>query len=379
MKKIFFLFFLIAFNYSFSQISINESYTSQELIEDQLIGNPNFPASNFITSTGTNFGGVNGLAAFNSNGADIAFNQGIVLSTGNVLSIPGPNTSILNEGGMSWFGDSDLETITAVNSTRNASFIQFDFVAQVEAVSLDFILASEEYGIFECQFPDTFAFILTDITTGVSTNIALVPGTILPISILNVRGGGNDSCAPNNEVYFDRYNYDTTSATANPDFVLPQDSSINFNGQTEVFMLMGDLVIGNNYNIKIVIADALDNLFDSALFVRRSSFGALPTMEQEPSDIVIQDTDNNGNSVFNLRINEAQMLGSVDTSIYSFDFKYYTTLADAEADTNAIVNPEAYTNTSVLETTYVNMRNTFTGTRITIDFKIATDATLLDV
>ncbi|WP_290700520.1 choice-of-anchor L domain-containing protein [Lacinutrix sp.] len=379
MKKITLLFILIAFNYSFSQMTINDAFTTQQLIEDQLIGNPNFPTSNFISSTGTDFGSVNGLAAFNSNGADIAFSQGIVLSTGNVLSIPGANITVISEGGNSWPGDTDLESATSVNNTNNASFIQFDFVAQVEAISLDFIMASEEYGTFECGFPDTFAFFLTDLTSGVTINIAVVPGTVTPISIFTVRGGGNNDCNPVNDSYFDRYNFDVSAATANPDYIIPEISPINFNGQTEVFTLMGNLVIGNNYRIKIVIADASDTAFDSALFIRKSSFGAVPLMEQEPSDIVIVDNDNDGSSVFNLRVNEPQMLGSVDTSIYSFGFDYYTTLADAEAETNAISNPEAYTNTADPETVYVNMRNTFTDMFITNSFKIATDPALLSV
>ena len=379
MRKLLLLAILIAFNYSFAQITINESYTTQQLIEDELIGNPNFPASNFISSSGLDFGSVNGLAAFNSNGTDLDFTEGIVLSTGNVMSIPGPNTTIISEGSSAWPGDTDLEFYTAVSSTNNASFIQFDFEAQVPTVSLDFILASEEYGAFECNFPDTFAFILTNIVTGTSQNIALVPGTSDPISILNVRGGGSDSCAPTNQVYFDRYNYDVSAATANPDYVLPQDSPINFNGQTKAFMLLGDLVIGDIYSIKIVIADATDIAYDSALFIRKSSFGAMPIMEQEPDDVVVDDTDNNGTSVFNLRVNETQMLGAVDTTIYTFDFKYYLTLADAETETNEITNPEAYTNTMDPETIYVNMRNSFTGSFITNNFKIATDPALLSV
>jgi len=362
----------------FSQVTVDgTTYTSQELIQNVLIGNPNFPAMNFVTSTGTDFGSVNGIGAFNAGGTDLPFNQGIVLSTGNINSIPGPNTSVISEGSNTWPGDVDLQTVTAVDNTNNASFIQFDFVAQVDLISLDFLMASEEYGTFECSFADTFAFILTNVTTGISGNIAVVPNTNTPISILSVRGGANTTCPPSNIAYFGRYNYDVMDPSIPS--IDAANSPINFQGQTGIFMLMGNLVIGDTYSIKIVVGDALDTAFDSALFVRNSSFGAYPVMEEEPGDIVVADLDNNGYSVFNLRDNEPSMLGAVDTNIYSFDFTYHTSLADAEAGINAIVNPETYTNTSDPEDIFVSMRNTYTGTSITSSFKITTDATLLNV
>ncbi|TYB70485.1 T9SS type A sorting domain-containing protein [Bizionia saleffrena] len=375
-KKILFIFLIIC-NYSFSQLTIDDINTTQQLIQDELVGNPNFPMSNLVVSTGVDFGEVNGVATFTANGADIAFAQGIVLSTGNVLSIPGGNTSVLSEGTSNWLGDSDLEMITGVSTSFNASVIQFDFLAQVESISFDFLMVSEEYGVFECSYADTFAVILTSLNTGVSVNLALVPNTTTPISILNVRGGANTSCSPENEAYFHRYNYEVTNVPANPDYILPADSPINFNGQTEVFELTGDLVIGDNYSFKIVVADASDSSYDSALFVKKNSFGAIPIMEQEPGDVVVEDTDNNGSSVFNLRDNETLMLGSVDTSIYTFNFNYYLTLLDAETGVNAISNPEAYTNTEDPETIYVSMENAFTGRRITNSFRISTDSALL--
>ena len=367
----------ISFNLSFSQMQIYEGFTTQELIQDVLIGNPNFPASNFVKITGTDFGDDNGIAAFYSNGVDIAFDEGIVLSTGDVTNISGPNSSILSSGSFDWVGDADLETVTSVANTYNASSIQFDFVAQVSSIGLDFLLASEEYGDFECSFPDTFAFILTNNLTGVSENIALVPETTTPISILTVRGGGNTACVAVNEDYFDRYNYDLSGTSAS--YILAEDSPINFNGQTEVFVLMGSLEIGTSYTVKIVIGDSLDTVYDSALFVRNSSFGAFPEIEQEPEDLVVEDTDNNGSSVFNLRTSEPQMLGSVDTSVYSFLFSYYNSLIDAEEGTNEINNPEAYTNSTEGEEIFVRMSNAYTGTAITSSFRIATDEAFLDV
>ncbi len=379
MKKALLLLSLISANIMVSQVIIDDTLTIEELIQDALIGNPNFPASNFVKSTGVDFeeDNPNGIATFNSGGTDLPFEQGIVLTTGDALSIPGMNDTTLSIGTFGWPGDIDLEVVTSIQNTFNASFIQFDFVADVPSISLDFMMASEEYGGFECAFADTFAFILTNNATGISENLAMVPGTDTAISVITVHQGGGGACDAVNEAYFGRYNY----AIEDPNIssINAEDSPIDFNGQTDVFVLLGDLIIGNSYTVKIVVADNTDPLFDSALFIRNSSFGAYPSIEEPPIDIVIEDTDNNGFEIFNLMENESLMLGAINTDIYQFDFSYYNSQADAEALVNPITTPEAYINMSALETIYVNMRNPFTGKAITTSFKVAIDGDLLSV
>lgn len=376
-KTLLLITFLFCFSIVFSQMSINDSYTIQELIQNQFIGNPSFPASNFSSSTGTDFGEENGIGYFTNYSSNFPLDQGIVLCSGDVNQIPGANTSQNNSGG--WSGDLDLENYTSVSSTNDASIIEFDFVADVSQISLDFLMASEEYGTYyECFVADTFAFLVTNNTTGVTENIALVPGTITPISIVNVRSGATGNCDPQNELYFERLNTDVYSASG-VSYIDANSSPINFNGQTKVFVLTTNLTVGDTYHIKIVIADAQDSLLNSALFIRNSSFGAYPVIENEPDDIVVEDLDNNGSSVFNLRNNEMQMLGSVNTSIYSFDFNYFTSQADAEANINPIANPETYTNTSNPEEVYFRMSNSYTGTAITDSFKIATSEAALSL
>lgn len=376
MKKTLLIVFLITFNTAFAQVSIDESQTTQELIQDSFIGNPNFPASNFVSGTGTDFGDANGIGYFYANGADLPFEEGLILSTGNVASAPGTNTSILSNGGASWIGDADLEAYTSGTNTFNATSIGFDFQADVPIVSLDFVFASEEYGTSECVFGDTFAFLLTELNTGITYNIAFVPGTTTPISVINVRGGDNTSCGSLNETYFGRYNY--TVADASIPSIAATDSPINFNGQTDVFVLVENLNVGSNYHIKIVVGDHQDSIFDSALFVRNSSFGAYPIIEEEPEDVAIDDVDGNGEEVFNLRTFETQMLGStIDTSVYSFDFSYHLSEADAEMGINAIANPSTYTNVANLQDIYVRMQNSYTETAVTTSFKITIDPALL--
>ncbi|MCK7591411.1 T9SS type A sorting domain-containing protein [Subsaxibacter sp. CAU 1640] len=361
MKRSLLLFiFSFGFYTSFAQITVEGPIPAQVLIQNNLIGNPNFPATNFGMMNGNQFSGPNSISTFNCTDANIVpFTDGVILSNGAANGIVGLPTTLISTGGQSWPGDTELSNLTGLTNLFNASSLQFDFVAEVPAISFDFMMASEEYdGNSECQWSDTFAFIIRNNTTGVSKNLAMVPGTTTPISVTSVND--NTNC-PANTAYFAGYN------------------SVGFGGQTVVFELTGNLTIGDSYTVKIVVADQNDAVWDSALFVRNSSFGAYPVVDQEPMDLVIEDTDMNGYEIFDLTVNEALMLGAINTAVYTFDFNYYLTQADAEAQVNPIANPQAYQNTTDLESIYVSMRNPYTGHSITTEFMITIDSDLLGV
>lgn len=267
---------LLVSTITYSQVvSIDDTLTTQQLVEDVLVNGACVQVSNFSQSTGTNFGSVNGIGAFDATGTDFPFESGVVLTSGNVLQTPGPNNNILSDGGFGWPGDADLEANTTATNTNNASFIQFDFVPSVTELNFEFIMASEEYNeTFECTFSDAFAFILTDQATGDVQNLAVLPNTTTPIEVTNIRPEVIDffgGCAAVNEQFFDRYNF---QPVANPDaMTIPAaDSPINFNGQTVALTATGSLIVGNMYTIKLVVADETDSLYDIAVFLNANSF-----------------------------------------------------------------------------------------------------------
>ncbi|WP_203295279.1 choice-of-anchor L domain-containing protein [Luteirhabdus pelagi] len=255
----------------FAQITVDGSLTPQQLVDDILISNTCVTTSNHIAITGTDFGNVNGLAAFDANGTDFPFASGIVLASGNVNDAPGPNTSI-NSTSPGWPGDTDLETYTTATNTNDATILQFDFVPNIDELSFNFIMASEEYEEgFECTFSDAFAFILTDQVTGNVQNLAVLPGTNIPIEVTNIRPEVIGQCPAVNEEFFDRYNF---QPVANPtvNSIPAEDSPINYNGQTVVLTAMGPVVPGNPYTIKLVVADETDSALDMAVFLEAGSF-----------------------------------------------------------------------------------------------------------
>jgi len=208
MKKLLLPLVLLFSLIGYAQITIDETLTTQELVEDVLFNETCANLSNFIQSTGTDFGDDNGIGSFDANGSDFPFERGVVLTSGNVANAAGPNLTVHSDGGGGWPGDADLEANTTATNTNNASFIQFDFVPLTGMISFDFIMASEEYNQnFECTFSDAFAFILTDQITGVVQNLAVLPGTIIPIEVTNIHPEVPGSCPAINEEFFEKYNF----------------------------------------------------------------------------------------------------------------------------------------------------------------------------
>jgi hypothetical protein len=266
MRKIILPIFLLISIIGYSQfITIDESLTVQQLVEDILIDSPCAQTSNYGSRTGLDYGEGNGIAAFNGNNSNFPYKTGIILSSGFVSNAPGPNQQDNSNGSNNWLGDDDLEIYTSTNNSNNASFIQFDFVPRISQISFNFIFASEELNQnFECFYSDAFAFILTDQVTGTVQNLAILPGTDIPIEATNIHPDVPGGCPAINEEFFDRYNFSP--------FNDPNTAAIDFNGQTISLVAQGNVIIDNTYTIKLVIADDSDTAYDSAVFFEGGSF-----------------------------------------------------------------------------------------------------------
>lgn len=247
-------------------------YTNTQLVTDVLLNSTCATVSNITWSTGSNFGSVNGIGYFNQNGSSFPFGDGVILSTGDVSRAPGPNTEGLSDGNAAWGGDAQLFTYiqglgidTGLTSYNNATKLEFDFVPIINNISFDFIFASEEYGTFQCTFSDAFAFFLTNNTTGVTTNLAVLPSTTIPISVVTIRDQlFNNGCASANPQYFGDF-YGVGG-------VDPAGAPHDFNGDTVSLTASSPVTPGTSYHIKLVIADRNDSLFDSAVFLKAGSF-----------------------------------------------------------------------------------------------------------
>jgi hypothetical protein len=252
---IFFSFFLLGFKFLLAQDASNyltvdqSTYTVDQLVEDIIINSSCAEISNIISSTGSDFGSVNGIGYFSGNDSSFPFSEGLILSTGDAELADGPETFVQGYyDTIGWGGDTDLTNeIPEHDDSNDATFIQFDFIPQASQISFNFIFASEEYGTFQCGYTDAFAFLLTNNQTGLTTNLALVPGTVDPISVTSVRDiQYNSGCGSVNEAYFASYYGEGGSN--------PQDSPTNFIGHTVSIQAQSDVIPNSPYTIKLVIA-----------------------------------------------------------------------------------------------------------------------------
>lgn len=264
-KTIYFIIFLLSAFYSNAQyISVDENYTVDDLVQNVLFSNSCSSSSvTNISVSGGNFG-TNEMSwgYFNANGSSFPFQDGIILSTGKINNAIGPNDSLLDDGdNMGWNGDNDLNQALGLSNTFNATVLEFDFTPISNQISFDFILSSEQYltnpSPNQCNYTDGFAFLIKEINDVTYENIALVPNTNIPIKINTVRGEGT-ICPSANEEYFDAFN--------------GVNHPTNFNGQTKSITARTNVIAGNTYHIKLVVADEGNYRYDSAIFLKGGSF-----------------------------------------------------------------------------------------------------------
>lgn len=255
---------LCIYSVSFGQyITVDDTKTAQQLVENVLINSPCASVSNFEVHGDTFSPGEQSYGYFTSGTSNFPFTDGIVLATSRANRTKGPNNNLISEGQTAWLGDADLDqALNLSNNTFNATSLEFDFIPQTSKISFDYIFASEEYqGSAPCRYSDGFAFLLKEANTANPyQNLALVPNTTTSVLVTTVHPlvSGPNGCPPENESYFDSYN--------------GSNAPINFNGQTVVMTAKATVIPGLTYHIKLVITD-FDNIkYDSAIFLGGGSF-----------------------------------------------------------------------------------------------------------
>ncbi|MCK7589824.1 choice-of-anchor L domain-containing protein, partial [Subsaxibacter sp. CAU 1640] len=243
-------------------VSINNSaytessYTPEQLIENVLVSGGCSAVDNFSYQVNGNPGDLQtkSYGYFNKGGAmNFPFEEGVILTTGRAYEAGNSINPILVSNDNNDPGDADLEAALSQTNTNDATFIKFNFVPTTNTISFRYLMASEEYdGSTECSFADSFAFLLREVGTTTYTNLAVLPnGT--PVSVTNINNSGVCTANP---TYFDGYNIGDT----------------NYGGRTEVLTAVANVTLGVTYEIKLVVADQGDSIWDSAIFLEAGSF-----------------------------------------------------------------------------------------------------------
>ncbi len=245
--------------------------TPQELAE-WIVG-PGFTVSNASYTGAPVAKGIFG----NGFGADFLIDTGVILSTGDIALAKGPNDESDAELRHAGPRDSDLDTLLGSAVTEDAAIIEFDVSsATATTLTFEYIFASEEYPEFVgSEYNDLVAIFVDDGVNNV--NIATVPHPTLPnestyVGVNTVNGGKvnpeGDIPAANPAYYVDNHDPDPANKSLPAHAALAPVYNIQYDGTTKLLSAQTNMAANVTYSIKIAIADASDDMLDSAVFIK---------------------------------------------------------------------------------------------------------------
>lgn len=201
--------------------------------------------------------------------AVVSFNDGVILSSGNIADIAGPNKSDGITGDMAGAADADLDALIANSQTVNpvtfdAASLEFDFVPTASTVYFTYTFGSDEYLEWVNLFNDVFAFYVN------GTNCATVPGG--PVSIDTI----NDAVSPN--LFRDN---SFSAPPANP-------INIESDGLSVELICSANVNPGQTNHMKLAIADTSDQILDSVVMIKADS---LSTVRPESCNDAVDNDD----------------------------------------------------------------------------------------
>jgi gliding motility-associated-like protein len=234
---------------SFAQINTTGGLNAQQMVTS--IMGKGYSVSNPKLTCPTGASGT-----FVSTTSNIGLGQGIVLTTGTLANVNGPNNQGAATGDNNAPGDADLDALEG-EETKDACVLECDLVPSCDLFKIRYVFASEEYPQYVgSDFNDVFAFFISGPgITGVR-NIATVPGTTTPVAINNVNANINS------QYFVDNKNGQT----------------VQYNGFTTPLTGSIKVVPCQTYHLKMAIADVKDGLFDSGVFIEAGSIDC-PTAE----------------------------------------------------------------------------------------------------
>ncbi|WP_276363007.1 OmpA family protein [Daejeonella sp. H1SJ63] len=314
MKKLLFLVFLMLFlvQSSFAQIRLSaikvddwvrKNFSGQGVV----IGNIKFKGYPLSTLSYTGSGNV------------LQVQKGLILSTGNSFNVAGYNNSHNQSSTfadvMKPESDADLTKIIR-DKLYDICYIEFDFVPMDNSIQFNYQFGSDEYPEYvDSPYNDVFAFIVSDEST--SKNIALIPGSEVPVSINTVNHKLNQDHFRDNNIYkqvvikrdeplkLKKYGtftgkvlrgiasvFTTTAPLPGDRTVIQPDAelmkkldanlyrNLRYDGITKKLTAQTYVTPYKKYHLKIVIADVSDNIYDSGVFIEDRSLTAKKDVQQ---------------------------------------------------------------------------------------------------
>jgi gliding motility-associated-like protein len=269
MKRLLMLFPVMLAYASHAQVNITSNQTAAVL--SQKLAGAGITIMNPLLNCPS---GANGV--FDVVSSNLGLDSGIILTTGRAMTVGGNsgannaqfvgvnNNASLNNG---WAGDAQLNTL-ANSNTHDACILEFDLVPKGDTIKFDYVFGSEEYWKSTCgTYNDAFAFFISGPGITGQENMALVPGTTIPVTVNSINSGvpGTQGSMANCTAMgvgspFTTYYIDNSAGT-----------TISYYGFTTVLTAMHSVQACSTYHLKLTIADAGNFLYDSGVFLKAGS------------------------------------------------------------------------------------------------------------
>jgi hypothetical protein len=226
-----------------------------------------------VTVTTATFTGDNqqgGLFAGPGVGDAIGVGDGVVLSTGKVADVPGPNESQGKSSSLGEPGDAYLDTVVAPDDTNDAAVLAMTFVPSSSDLEINYVFASEEYDEYVNEFNDVFAFQVNGVNCA---TVASASGP-QPVTINTINH------TVNGQIYIDNFAGDADGDTGTAYGPGPYDTE--FDGFTQVLTCFATVTPGVPNSLRLAIADTRDSALDSAVFLESSGVTSTPKTKYSP-------------------------------------------------------------------------------------------------
>ncbi len=282
MKKLYLIFFLLCALIStniFSQITVTTGQTANQLAQ-KLVGSGITISGATLISTATQCGKFTATANAFPFTDGIVLTSGVAKTNGSTRGVNGPNQPSVVDNPLGTAGDTWLDLLmpppqpgNSPTTTQDACVLEFDLIPNGDSIFFNYIFSSEEYNGFVCnKYNDVFGFKLSGFGIIGYKNIALVPNqsTNIPVSVNSVNNGIPSSGNP-----LDYQNNCQATGVGAPFPAYYHDNTGNaymaHKGRTVVLTAKAKVTRCKKYHLKIAIADAGDDRYDSGVFLEAGS------------------------------------------------------------------------------------------------------------
>lgn len=266
--------FCCFFLLSSAQINLLAGKPAAVLVKEVLLGSNQQIEIRNVKYTGSR----SSIAHFYNSSPRAIFSKGIILTTGAVPNALGPNLSPSKSTPMLLPGDRDLSRIARA-PTLDACVLEFEFKAPFDSISFDFFFGSEEYPEYVNKgVNDVFAFLLKKEGDDFAVNLARLPDNLGPITVDNVNENKNS------QFYLKVPHWDENNVLMWEERRDEGELALTyqFDGLTKVIPAASRITPNHWYYLKIAIADAGDELYDSGVFLKAGSFKAYKSVQFIP-------------------------------------------------------------------------------------------------